>query len=99
MELIIMSTTTIRLSNELKARIESAAKKMNISVHQYMVQAVTEKTKQMELYNSFNEEAEERYANIVETGKAISWSDMRSSLENYVINKKYLKPTAKKLTM
>lgn len=79
-----MSTTTIRLPEELKARVAAAAEKVGVSSHSFMLQAITEKTQQEELRRDFEEQAEARYANIVATGETISWNDMRSYLESYV---------------
>ena len=41
--------------------------------------------------------AEERYARIVETGKTISWSEMRSYLEGRAAGKTVKRPAARKL--
>lgn len=93
-----MSTTTIRLPDELKARIAAAAATTGNTAHNFMLQAVAEKTAQVELSKDFNELAEKRYANIIATGKTIPWSEMRSYLEDRLADKaKAVRPTAKKL--
>lgn len=93
-----MSTTTIRLPEELKARIAVAAENLGTTAHNFMLQAVAEKTAQVELSKEFNEFAEERYANIVATGKTIPWAEMRSYLEGSLAGKaKTVRPSARKL--
>ena len=39
-----MSTTTIRLPEELKARVAEAARKAGASTHSFILEAITEKT-------------------------------------------------------
>lgn len=91
-------STTIRLPDELKARVAAAAASSGNTAHNFMLQAVAEKTAQVELSKEFNELAEKRCANIIATGKTIPWSKMRSYLEDRLAGKaKTARPTAKKL--
>nr|WP_315293175.1 CopG family transcriptional regulator [Serratia proteamaculans] len=93
-----MPTTTIRIPEELKARVAAVAEQAGVTSHNFILQAIAEKTQQEELRRDFEEEAEKRYANIVTTGETISWSDMRGYLENYVAgDTAATKPSVKKL--
>ena len=93
-----MPTTTIRIPEELKARVAAVAEQAGVTSHNFILQAIAEKTQQEELRRDFEEEAEKRYANIVATGETISWSDMRGYLENYVAGgAAATKPSVKKL--
>ena len=93
-----MPTTTIRIPEELKARVAAVAEQAGVTSHSFILQAITEKTQQEELRRNFEEEAEKRYANIVATGETIPWSDMRSYLESYVAgDTAAAKPSVKKL--
>ncbi len=93
-----MPTTTIRIPEELKARVAAVAEQAGVTSHSFILQAITEKTQQEELRRNFEEEAEKRYANIVATGETIPWSDMRSYLESYVAGDTVAaKPSVKKL--
>lgn len=93
-----MSTTTIRLPDDLKARITIVAEHAGISVHSFILQAITEKTAQEELHHAFDQQAEKRYANIVATGETIPWHDMRSYLESHLTdNPARSRPVARKL--
>jgi predicted transcriptional regulator len=92
-----MSTTTIRLPDDLKARIALAAKRSGKTTHGFILEAIAEKADQEERRVSFHEDAEQRYANIVASGKTIPWSDMRGYLEERLTGKPAKRPVAKKL--
>jgi len=92
-----MSTTTIRLPEDLKARIAAAAKRAGTTAHSFILQAIAEKADEEERRDDFHGVAEKRYAEIAATGKTISWSEMRTYLENRLAGKKPRRPAAKKL--
>lgn len=92
-----MSTTTIRLPEELKARLAAAAKRAGSTSHNFILQAIAEKTELEERRADFHEEADRRYAEIVATGKTISWETMRTYLEARAAGKKLPRPKARKL--
>ena len=92
-----MSTTTIRLPDDLRARIALAAKRSGKTTHGFILEAIAEKADQEERRASFHEVAEQRYANIVASGKTIPWSDMRGYLEARLAGKPVKRPVAKKL--
>ena len=92
-----MSTTTIRLPEDLKARIAAATARTGTTSHNFILQAIAEKAEQVELRNDFDQVAEERYARIVATGKTIPWPELRSYLESRLEGRKAKRPTAKKL--
>jgi predicted transcriptional regulator len=92
-----MSTTTIRLPEELKARVAAAAKRTNTTSHGFILEAIAEKAAQEGMRAEFDAAAEERYANIVATGKTISWQKMRGYLEDRLAGKAVKRPVARKL--
>lgn len=92
-----MSTTTIRLSEDLKERATTAANKLGTSMHNFILQAIAEKTNQAELKSDFYQVADERYAAILKSGKTISWDEMRQYLKSKAKGKtSVVRPTAKK---
>lgn len=91
------STTTIRLPEELKARVAAAAKRAGTTAHSFILEAIAEKAEDEERRSDFHATAEQRYAEIVASGKTIPWSEMRSYLEERVAGKKPRRLTAKKL--
>ena len=92
-----MSTTTIRLPDDLRARVASAAKRSGKTAHGFILEAIVEKTDQEERRDEFQRLADERYADIVASGKAIPWPEMRRYLEARIAGKKLKRPVARKL--
>ncbi len=92
-----MSTTTIRLPDDLKARISAAAKQAGTTTHAFILDAIAEKAEQAERRADFDGVAEARYASIVATGKTIPWPEMRSYLEARLAGKATKSPVARKL--
>ena len=92
-----MSTTTIRLPEDLKARVAAAAERTGTTSHSFILEAIAEKTDQEERRADFNNVAEKRYADIVASGKTIPWNEMRSYLEARLAGKKAKRPVARKL--
>lgn len=92
-----MTTTTIRMPDDLKARVAAAAKRSGTTPHGFMLEAIAEKAEQAELRADFDALAEDRYARIVDSGKTISWSEMRGYLEQRLAGKSVKRPLARKL--
>lgn len=92
-----MTTTTIRLPAELKARVAAAAKRSGMTAHGFILEAIAEKTQQAELRADFDAVAEQRYAEILATGKTLSWAEMRKYLETRVAGGPAKRPVARKL--
>lgn len=92
-----MSTTTIRLPEELKERVAAAAKLAGTTAHGFILDAIAEKTRQAEQRADFSSVAEARYADIVASGKSISWVEMREYLEARAAGKSARRPAARKL--
>ena len=92
-----MSTTTIRLSKELKAKVARAAERAGQTPHSFIVDAIAEKADLEEQRASFIETAEQRYARIVASGKTLGWSDMRQYLERRLARARPVKPKPRRL--
>jgi predicted transcriptional regulator len=92
-----MSTTTIRLPDDLKARVARAAERTGTTSHSFILEAIAEKADQEERRGDFNDTADRRYAEILASGKAIPWSEMRRYMEDRLAGKKAARPSAKKL--
>lgn len=92
-----MSTTTIRLPSELKARVAAAAKKAGKSAHSFILEAIAEKAQDTERASEFHALADQRLAAIAVSGRTIAWSEMRSYLEARVAGKTPRRPAARKL--
>lgn len=91
-----MSTTTIRLPEDLKARITSAAERAGKTTHSFILEAIAEKAELEEQRADFDAEADARFARIVASGKTIPWTDMRLYLEDRLAGKQVPRPLAAK---
>ena len=92
-----MSTTTIRLSQELKERIARAAERAGTTAHGFILEAIAEKAEQEERRGEFQDTAEQRYATIVATGKTVPWNEMRRYLERRLASNKVARPKPRML--
>ncbi len=93
-----MSTTTIRIPEDLKARVAAAAERDGKTAHSFILEAIAEKADQAERRADFLTVADQRYANLVATGKTIPWEKMRGYLESRIAGKTCARPAAKKRT-
>jgi predicted transcriptional regulator len=92
-----MSTTTIRLPDDLKARIAAAAKRAGTTPHALILEAIAEKAEEAERRSEFHQEAEKRFASIAASGKSVPWSEMRAYLQERAAGKRPWRPAARKL--
>lgn len=65
--------------------------------HAFILDAIAERVDEDELRSNFHAAAEQRYAQIVASGKTIPWSAMRTYLEDRLSGKDPSRPLAKKL--
>ena len=87
-----MSTTTIRLPQDLKKRVARAAERAGTTAHSFILEAIAEKAEQEERRGEFLDTAERRYAGIVASGKTVPWNEMRRYLERRLAGKKVARP-------
>jgi predicted transcriptional regulator len=92
-----MSTTTIRLPENLKERVARAAERAGTTSHAFILDAIAERVDEDERRDDFHATAEGRYAEIVSTGRTILWSEMRTYLENRLSGEKPPRPRPRKL--
>lgn len=91
-----MSTTTIRLPDELKARVARAAERAGTTSHSFILEAIAEKTEAADLRSEFYAEADRRYAEILRTGKTVPWEEMREYILLRAAGKPAKRPVARK---
>jgi len=91
-----VTTTTIRLPDELKAKVTAAAR-AGTTAHAFILDAIAEKAANEERRADFDAQAEERYAKVVTTGMTIPRCDMRANLEKRIAGKPAKRPSARKL--
>lgn len=91
-----MTATTIRLSDELKARVAEAAKRAGTTSHSFILEAIADKTAQAEQRADFDSVAEQRFSHLLETGQTLSWDEMRAYLEARAEGKTTRRPGPRK---
>jgi predicted transcriptional regulator len=92
-----MSTTTIRLPEELKVRVARAAEASGTTSHSFILEAIAEKADMAERRVDFHAVADERYAQFLETGEAVPWEEARQYLKDRFAGKQVKRPAARKL--
>ena len=93
-----MSTTTIRLSPELKTRIAEAAKRAGTTPHGFMLTAIAEKADAEQKRADFEAVAQSRYEGILASEKTVPWDEMRGYLQARVAGRKVRRPAARLLS-
>lgn len=91
------TTTTIRIEDELKARVAAAAERAGKTAHAFIVEAIAQTVEQAELDDDFHRVADERWAKVLATGKTVSWDEARAHLAARARGERSRKPTARKL--
>jgi predicted transcriptional regulator len=92
-----MSTTTIRIEDDLKARVAAAAERAGKSTHAFMVEAIQQTVEQVELDEEFHRVADERWAKLLATGKTLPWDDAKAYLEARAQGDRPRRPLPRKL--
>lgn len=92
-----MSTTTIRMPAELKARVADAAEQAGTTAHNFIIEAIAEKADQAAQRADFEAVADQRYAEFLESGMSIPWEEARTYLLDRLAGKTTKRPVARKL--
>lgn len=93
-----MSTTTIRLPDELRARIEKLAVARGSSTHSFMVEAVARAAEQEERRLDFEAEAERRWKQLLRSGEYHTVEAMRTYAMALARGEKPTPPVPNKMT-
>lgn len=92
-----MSTTTIRLPDELKARIETLASETGQTAHAFMVGTLDAVTQDMVREREFHAEALRRLEDMERTGEYIELDDLRRYAQAVVRGESAPRPPVRKL--
>ena len=92
-----MSTTTIRIEDELKARVAAAAERAGKTTHAFILDAIAETVEQAELDVEFHRIADERWAKVLATQKTVLWDEAKAYLAARSRGERPRKPAARKL--
>lgn len=91
-----MSTTTIRIEGELKARVAAVAELAGKTAHAFIVDAIAQTVEQVEQDNAFHALADQRWDSIQATGKTVGWDAAKSYLQARARGERPRKPVARK---
>lgn len=92
-----MTTTTIRIEEDLKARVTAAADRAGKTAHAFILDAIAQTVEQAELDEEFHRVADERWAKVMNTGKTVPWDDAKAYLKARARGERPRKPAARKL--
>ena len=94
---VVTTTTTIRLEDDLKARVAAAAVREGKTAHAFILDAIAQTVEQAELDDEFQRVAESRWTEVIDTGKTVPWDDAKAYLRTRAVGGRARKPTARKL--
>ncbi|APW39917.1 CopG family transcriptional regulator [Rhodoferax koreense] len=92
-----MSTTTIRIDDELKSRIAAAAEQAGKTAHAFILEAIAHTVEQVERDNAFSAVADERWARVRATGETVPWDEAKAYLAARANGERPRRPAARKL--
>jgi predicted transcriptional regulator len=90
-----MAITTLKLSEELKARVASLAAGTGKSAHAFMVEAIANEAERADLRRRFVADALVAEAELLRSGKAYRAQDVFAYFETKAKGKKASKPRAR----
>jgi|tagenome__1003787_1003787.scaffolds.fasta_scaffold19676585_1 predicted transcriptional regulator len=93
----LMTTTTIRIDDELKARVAAAAERAGKTSHAFILDAIAQTVEQSEVDVAFHQVADKRWERILATGQTMPWDDAKAWLEARSRGEHPPKPAARKL--
>jgi predicted transcriptional regulator len=91
-----MTTTTIRIDDDLKTRVAAAAEQAGKSAHAFMLDAIARSVEQVEPNEAFHRVADKRWAKIVATGKTVPWDTGKIWIDARSRGERPRKPGARK---
>lgn len=91
-----MSTTTIRIDEELKTRIASAAARAGKSSHAFIVDALAETVERSEMDETLHRIADERWGMLQHTGESVGWDGAKAYIQARAAGKQAPRPSARK---
>jgi predicted transcriptional regulator len=92
-----LSTTTIRIDDELKAQVAAAAEREGKTPHAFIVEAIARQVQQAQLDAEFHRVADARWAKVLASGKTVPWDKARAYLEARASGARARRPSARKL--
>lgn len=92
-----MSTTTIRIEDDLRARVVAAAERAGKTAHAFMLDAIAQTVELAEQDDDFHRAADLRWTKLLATGETLAWDEAKAYLEARSRGERPTKPLARKL--
>jgi predicted transcriptional regulator len=93
-----MPTTTIRLEDDLKERVSEAAARAGKTAHAFIRDAIVASVTQAEIDAELDQICEERWAEFLKTGEAVSLDAMDAYLDAKLAGQPASMPKPRKIT-
>ena len=90
-----MSTTSLKLSDELKQRAATAAKELGISTHAFMIDAIRQAADAVEQRAEFIAQAQAARAAMLLSGQGYDANEVSTYLRQRIANRQVGRPTTK----
>jgi len=90
-----MSTTSLKLPEDLKQRAASAAQELGVSPHAFMVDAIRQAADNVEQRLHFVAQAQVARADMQQSGQGYEASEVRDYLRQRIADKQTVKPVLK----
>lgn len=92
-----MATTTIRIEDDLKARLAAAAERTGKTAHAFILDAIARTVEHVEEDDEFHRVADARWAKVLAKVKTVPWDDAKAYLAARARGERPTKPAARKL--
>lgn len=76
-----MSTTTIRIDEELKERVAAAAERTGKTAHAFILDAIARTVERAEEEEEWDRVADARWAKVLATGRTVPWNEAKAYVE------------------
>jgi predicted transcriptional regulator len=90
--------TTIRIDDDLKARVAAAAQRVGKTAHGFIVEAIAQATESSELEADFHRVAAKRLSKILNGGEGVPLAEAREYLLARARGEKPARPKPRRLT-
>ena len=91
-----MSTTTIRLPEDLKSGVTEIARSEGLTVHAFMVDAITRRMREVAERDAFLALGHERWQQFLRDGKSVPLDEMRRHVKALAAGRKVAAPKGRK---
>jgi len=91
-----MMMITLHLPEGMSSRVARAAAETGSLPHEFIAQAITEKTERAEAKSGLHALAQQRYEGFLESGESIAWADIRTYLQLRLNGQEAAQPSARK---